>query len=127
MEPYIDHLIKQIGDTKMRDIPPDVISKGKTAVMEAFETKWDNRPKSNIVKWLMNQSQTNVNVLADYLGCSVPTLNNKIHRDVFSIEELSVICYACDYTLYLGDNKNSNDRKLDAEYFYRTNHRDPKK
>ena len=60
----------------------------KIAPLEPVSNTWKNRPKANMVKWMMKQSGTSLDKIAAYLGCSVSYLNNN----------------ACGYTFVLVNN-----------------------
>ena len=74
---------------------------------------WGGRPKSRLVKWLMDKGDRTLSDIASCLGCSTAYLNNKLHRDSFSFEELLVIAYICGYvvTLISNDTKGAEDSK----------------
>lgn len=58
---------------------------------------WKNRPKSYLVKWLIEQGKTDVNDMARYLGCSKQYFDNKLNRNSFSFEDILLIAYANGY------------------------------
>ena len=76
----------------------------KIAPLEPVSNTWKNRPKANMVKWMMKQSGTSLDKIAAYLGCSVSYLNNKLTRESFSFEDLLLAAYACGYTFVLVNN-----------------------
>ncbi len=88
--------------------------------------KWENRPKSNIVKWLMDKSDLSLDDLAEALGYSPSYLNNKLHRDSFSLDDLIVVAYICGYSLTFTSNnldqENQESYQIDVkEYFSASN------
>lgn len=74
------------------------------APVEPVSDTWKNRPKANMVKWMMKQSDTSLDEVAAHLGCSVSYLNNKLTRESFSFEDLLLAAYACGYTFVLVNN-----------------------
>lgn len=60
---------------------------------------WATRPKSNIIKYLMKKSEKTAEDISRCLGCSEAYLNNKLHRDSFSLDDIICVAYACGYIL----------------------------
>lgn len=87
----------------------------KTASVDPVSETWEDRPKANIVKWLMQQSNTSLEAVAEHLGCTVTYLNNKLFRDSFSFEDLILVAYACGYSFALVNNNT----ELEAQDAYR--------
>lgn len=93
-----------------------------TAHVETVSDTWKTRPKANMIKWLMKQSGTSLESVAEHLGCSVSYLNNKLNRDSFSLDDLILAAYACGYSFVLVKNDELIDYpamcRLDLlEYF----------
>lgn len=98
----------------------------KTAPVEVVSDTWKTRPKANMIKWLMKQSGTSLDSVAEHLGCSVSYLNNKLNRDSFSLDDLILAAYACGYSFVLVKNYELEDYpsmcRLDLlEYFKYSN------
>lgn len=93
--------------------------------IQTVNEKWKSRPKSNMVKWLMQRSGTSLDTVAAYLGCSVNYLNNKLSRDSFSFDDLMLVAYACGYTFILTNNNeeviNANSYRVDLLSFFEGN------
>lgn len=68
-------------------------------VIEAVNATWAGRPKSNIMKWIAAKSNTDLDALARYLGCSREYLNNKLSRNSFSFDDFVAAAYACGYSI----------------------------
>ena len=81
----------------------------KIAPVETVSETWSDRPKANMVKWLMKRSGTSLDTVAEYLGCTVNYLNNKLTRDSFSFEDLILVAYACGYTFTLVNNEKVDE------------------
>lgn len=100
----LERLLKEIGDTPM----------SKLRDMDAVDydnPKWHDRPKTKILKWLMEQSGVGVDLLAEYLGCSKQYLNNKMTRDSFSVDDLIIAAYACGYEFTLTSNTEDKEKR----------------
>ena len=54
---------------------------------------WKNRKLSWLIKCLINNSESNLNELAECLGISKTYLNNKLTRNSFSFEEILIAIY----------------------------------
>lgn len=126
----MEQVLREIGDTKLSDIPTESIEKGKRymdrflavygdiPVVEIVNGLWEKRKKSNLIKWLMMQADLSMDSLAAYFGCTKQYLNNKFNRDSFSFEDIIVAAYACDYTMTFLANDGSSKRRIDAENFF---------
>ena len=78
---------------------------------------WENRPRSNIIKWMSMESKTPISKIAEYLGTNVRYLDTKFNRDSITIDDLLIAAHACGYKLALLD---SNEWPIDidmVEYF----------
>ena len=60
---------------------------------------WKNRPKTYLIKWLMEKGDITVNEAAVALGISKACFNNKLNRNSFSIEETIALAYTCGYEM----------------------------
>ncbi|MCR5089099.1 MAG: hypothetical protein K6C08_06270 [Oscillospiraceae bacterium] len=81
----------------------------KLSSVDVVSDTWKSRSKANTVKWLMQHSDTSLEKVAEYLGCTVHYLNNKLTRDSFSYEDMILIAYACGYTYVLVNNNEEAD------------------
>ena len=81
----------------------------KTAPLDPVSETWKDRPKANMVKWMMKQSGVSLETIAEHLGCKVNYLNTKFSRDSFSFEDLIIIAYACEYTFILANNNGEEE------------------
>ena len=79
------------------------------APIDTVSGTWEDRPKANMVKWLMKQSGASLETVAAHLGCTVSYLNNKLTRDSFSFDDLILVAYACGYTFVLVNNNEEVD------------------
>ena len=83
-----------VGDSLLSIIYKALPIYKNIALVEPVSDTWKNRPKANIVKWLMKQSGVGLEEVAAHLGCSVSYLNNKLSRESFSFEDLILAAYA---------------------------------
>ena len=128
----VESIPKDIRNKKISDISEETISKGKQFVDRFLEVygdipmvdivsgTWENRKKTNLIKWMMLKSNVNVDALAEYLGCTKQYLNNKFNRDSFSIEDLIIAAYACNFTLALLENEGKCKCRVKLEDFFNT-------
>ena len=116
---YVDEFLKQYGDVPLSQIA------GVESVEPVSET-WEDRPKSNIVKWLMDKSGRSLEEVAESLGCTTSYLNNKLHRDSFSLDDMIIVAYICGYAMTFTSNNPDDDKRstfqIDVqEYFGSSN------
>lgn len=71
------------------------------SITERMDKTWGNRPKSKIVKSLMEVGHLNGRAVAEKLGVSVQYFNNKLHRNSWSFEDLIQVADACGYSFVL--------------------------
>lgn len=60
---------------------------------------WEDKPKSNIVKYLMGACDKQTADIAYVLGTTETYLNNKLHRNSFSFEDIAIVAEACGFTM----------------------------
>ena len=87
-------------------------------VVELVSKTWEKRKKTNLIKWLIKNSDISLDTLANYLNCSKQYLNNKLNRDSFSLEDLIITAYACDFTLSLLSNDGEKKYYIDVNDFF---------
>lgn len=106
--------------------PIDKIPGGE--VIGAVNTTWAWRPKANIMKWLVEKSDTDLDSLAKYLGCSRSYLNNKLSRDSFSFDDFVRAAYACGYSITFTrfDQKKNRLKSYVVDFVEYFGHHDPK-
>ena len=61
----------------------------------------------------MDRSGCTMEDVATALGCSVPYLNNKLHRDSFSLDDMIIVAYICGYSMTFTSN-DPEKRDLDT-------------
>lgn len=112
----VDQFLEKYGDTPLSQII------GVDSV-EMVSPTWENRPKSNMVKWLMEKSGRSLEDIAEGLGCSITYLNNKLHRDSFSLDDMIIVAYVCGYALtFTSNNPDDKDRstfQIDVKDYFR--------
>ena len=89
----------------------------KIPSVELISEIWENRRKSNLVKWLMVRSNLSMDEMAEYLGCSKQYLNNKFSRDCFSVEDTIIAAFACECQLAVLGGDGKTIHRLDPEEF----------
>ena len=111
--------VKQFANLNINDIDSVDVERGKKYV-DIISKTWMKRRKSNLVKWMMKETKTSLDTVAEYLACSKQYLNNKLNRDSFSFDDLIIVAYACGFTFTLSrtDDKRIYVRQIDAvEHF----------
>lgn len=107
-------------DVKFSDRPLNRVEGIET--ISTVKSKWEDRPRSNIIKWLMDKSGRTLEEVAEGLGRSVPYLNNKIHRGSFSIDELIIVAYICGYNVTLTSNNPDEEEhstyQIDVQEYF---------
>ena len=63
--------------------------------------------KTVLIRWMMKNSKTSLNRLANYLGCNVQSLRNKMVRDSFSFEDLVICAHACKCSIQIKSNTST--------------------
>ena len=88
-----------------------------------IDEKWENRPKSNIVKHMMSTNYAGLEFkdMAHVLGTTETYFNNKIYRDSFSFEDLVILAEACGFSVCFIDKEGDRHFKptMDIEAVYR--------
>lgn len=111
----VEALLEEYGDIQLSRI------EGLPSVGTVSQT-WRNRPKSNIVKRLMEKSGRTLDEIAEGLGCSKSYLNNKLHRDSFSVDDLVIIAYICGYAVAFiakgADSDVQDQIQIDVEEYF---------
>ena len=102
----VENLLQEIGDTPLSQL------KGIESV-DIVSATWEERPKSNIVKWLMDKSGKSIEDIAESLGCSTTYMNNKLYRDSFSFDDMIIVAYVCGYAMTFTAN-NPDDKMRDT-------------
>lgn len=96
--------------------------------IETVSPTWESRPKSNIVKWLMDKSGRSLEDIAMALGCTTSYLNNKLHRDSFSLDDMIVVAYICGYALtFTSNNPDDKERstfQIDVQDYFSSSNKD---
>ncbi len=131
----IKRSLQDIMNTPMPEIDPYAVERGRAYVkrlikiegldsVETVSSTWENRPKSNIVKWLMEQSGRTLDEIARSLGCKTSYLNNKLHRDSFSVDDMVIIAYVCGYAMtFTANNPDDTTRstfQIDVEKYFQS-------
>lgn len=122
----VERVLEDIGNKKISDISEETISKGKRflevygdiPMVDIVSETWEKRKKTNLIKWMMMKSDVSVDRLAEFLGCSKQYLNNKFNRDSFSIDDLVIAAYACNFTITLLENAGNSKCRINPEDFF---------
>lgn len=79
----------------------------------------NDKTKSALIQKLMTESNTSIETLAEYLDCKPQSLRNKIFRNSFSIDDLLIAAYACDFSIILKNNSNNMETVVDIVDFFK--------
>lgn len=82
------------------------------------DKRWEDRPNSNIVKWMIENTGTPTVKVLSYLGCSKEYFNNKLQRNSFSVSDLILVSSACGYDVSFISQEGYNTRKIDPEVYF---------
>ncbi len=126
-----DHLIESVSDKLLSDIDRKAVETGMKTLeyvlkvlgdlpfsevsgvqaIKPVNKAWENKPRSNIVKQLMEKSGKTAEEIAASLGCTTTYLNNKLQRESFSLDDIIIVAYVCGYILtFVSNNQNEEDR-----------------
>ena len=118
---YVAQILEEYGETTLNRV-------SNVDSVETVSSTWEKRPKSNIVKWLMDKSGRSINEIAECLGCTASYLNNKLHRDSFSLDDLIIVAYVCGYALtFTSNNPDDKERstyQIDVQEYFSANNAD---
>ena len=78
--------------------------------------KWENRPNSNIVHFLMKTAQITGKETGEIIGCSKQYFENKKNRDSFSFEDLVILAEACGYSICFIDKEGEKHFRPTVSY-----------
>lgn len=68
-------------------------------MIELTNPKWVDRPKSNLVNWLLKNSNAKREELAMLLGITRVAFDNKMTRNSFSVEDILLIADVCNFSI----------------------------
>jgi len=115
-ENAVQEIMKKYGDVPLSQLT----DMGSVKLMN---NTWDNRPRSNIVKWMMDKSGKNVEDLAESMGCTTTFVNNKLFRGTFSFDDLIIIAYICGFLITITENnpdeKERRTYQIDVKDYFR--------
>lgn len=86
-------------------------------------SKWKDRPKSNIIKWFMETSGRTSEEVSNGLDCNDAYFNNKLYRDSFSLEDILIAAYICGYAVTFTSINTDIDKRstyqIDTQDYFR--------
>lgn len=122
---YLVNLPEDISAANLTDRNGDQITSLGAAVNNAMSMVEDQSeqlkgvlPKeytifSDIVKWMMEKSGRTIADIAEALNCTTSYLNNKLHLDSFSLDDLIIVAYICGYTMtFTSNNPDAKERSI---------------
>lgn len=86
-------------------------------MIELTDPRWVDRPKSNLVNWLLKNSNVKRQDLMVLLNVSRPYFENKMSRNCFSLEDILLAADLCDFSLALVSKKDRSVHELNFREF----------
>lgn len=87
------------------------------------KSNWAGRPRSALVKWLMDERGYTYQDMADLLNICHDTFRSKMYHGSFSFEDIMQIAKFCGYNLELIDNATGTV-SIDIREFFRKENTD---
>lgn len=100
------------------EIINDILDRIGDQQIKYINQKWESRPRSNIMKWLMNENEIDVPTMANILGLTVGSFNSKLARGSFSFDDLLLAATACDFTITFIDNKTNSCHSINPALYF---------
>lgn len=73
-------------------------------VIPIVSVTYQNRKRSNLIKWLMREGRLTVQETADHIGTTKEYLNNKLVRNSFTIEDILCVARVANKSVFIVDN-----------------------
>lgn len=86
-------------------------------MIELTDPRWVDRPKSNLINWLLKNSNVNRQDLMVLLNVSRPYFENKMSRNCFSLEDILLAADLCNFSLALVSKKDRSVHELNYREF----------
>lgn len=86
-------------------------------MIELTNPKWVDRPKSNLINWLLKNSNAKRQDLMVLLNVSRPYFENKMSRNCFSLEDILLAADLCNFSLALVSKKDRSVHELNFRDF----------
>lgn len=86
-------------------------------MIELTDPRWVDRPKSNLVNWLLKNSNAKREELAMLLGITRTAFDNKMSRNSFSVEDILLIADVCGFSIAAVSKKDHSVHELNFRDF----------
>lgn len=86
-------------------------------MIELTDPRWLDRPKSNLINWLLKNSNVKRQDLMVLLNVSRPYFENKMSRNCFSLEDILLAADLCNFSLALVSKKDRSVHELNFRDF----------
>ena len=86
-------------------------------MIELTDPRWLDRPKSNLVNWLLKNSNVKRQDLMVLLNVSRPYFENKMSRNCFSLEDILLAADLCNFSLALVSKTDRSIHELNYREF----------
>ena len=79
-----------------------------------------NKPDSALILWMLQNSKQKIDIpiLAKYLKCQTQSLRNKLNRNSFSVDDLLITAYACDFSISIKNDSNEELYAIDPKVYF---------
>lgn len=86
-------------------------------MIELTDPKWADRPKSNLINWLLKNSNVKRQDLMVLLATSRPYFETKMSLNRFSLEDILLAADLCNFSLALVSKKDHSVHELNFRDF----------
>lgn len=86
-------------------------------MIELTDPRWLDRPKSNLINWLLKNSNVKRQDLMVLLNVSRPYFENKMSRNCFSLEDILLIADVCNFSIAVVSKKDHSVHELNFRDF----------
>ncbi len=86
-------------------------------MIELTDPKWKDRPKSNLINWLLKNSNVKRQDLMVLLSTSRPYFETKMSLNRFSFEDILLAADLCNFSLALVSKKDRSVHELNFREF----------
>ena len=86
-------------------------------MIELTDPRWADRPKSNLINWLLKNSNVKRQDLMVLLATSRPYFETKMSLNRFSLEDILLAADLCNFSLALVSKKDHSVHELNFREF----------
>lgn len=86
-------------------------------MIELTDPRWLDRQKSNLINWLMKNSNVSRKDISVLLNVSQPYFENKMSRNSFSLEDILLVADLCGFSVAVVSKKDRSVHELNFRDF----------